>query len=235
MTLWGMTETRITDPDTGGQKGTKAERFSLLPRGPLAEVARLYAFGARKYEAHNWAKGYAWSLSAEAMERHLALWLAGEDTDPESECHHLASVVFHALSLMEFSVTHPEKDDRMKGGARPDVPLAEQVAEDEGAFDAVEDEGAFGAVEVEMPGATYVDGELYRYQEGERIMVKYTPGLGAGRQHQYDGPALVCVAGDGRMPMVEAVPERGNPDGWSFLYVQDSIRPMTADELEGLA
>lgn len=105
-------EVRVTDPETGGQKGQKPEQYSLIPKGPLAEVARLYGRGAEKYARNNWAQGYDWHLSFDALMRHAWAFWGGEDVDPETRCHHLSSVVFHAFSLMEFGDTHPEKDDR---------------------------------------------------------------------------------------------------------------------------
>jgi hypothetical protein len=49
-------EVRVVDPITGGMKGSKPERFDLLPWPALEEVARVYAFGATKYDDHNWHK-----------------------------------------------------------------------------------------------------------------------------------------------------------------------------------
>lgn len=105
-------EVRQTDPETGGQKGVKPERYDLLPWDQLAKVARLYARGAAKYEAHNWRRGYVWSSSFASLIRHATAFWEGESLDPETECHHLASVVFHALALMFFEEEHPQKDDR---------------------------------------------------------------------------------------------------------------------------
>lgn len=107
-------ETRITDPETGGEKGRKLERFDLMPAEPLEAVARHYGIGAEKYEDRNWERGYSWSLSFAAMMRHAWRFWRGEDIDPETGSPHLAAVVFHALALMEFARTHPEKDDRPK-------------------------------------------------------------------------------------------------------------------------
>lgn len=110
-----MTETRIRNDKTGGEKGRKLERFDLLPWAELEEVARLYGKGAAKYEARNWERGYDWSLSFGALHRHLAAFWQGESADAETGCSHLASVVFHALALMQFERTHPELDDRPFG------------------------------------------------------------------------------------------------------------------------
>lgn len=105
-------ETRVTDPNTGGQKGDKLERYDLIPVGPLAEVARHYGVGARKYEDRNWEKGYRWSLSYAALQRHANAFWSGESIDPENGQMHLAAVAFHAFALMEWETTHPELDDR---------------------------------------------------------------------------------------------------------------------------
>jgi hypothetical protein len=105
-------ETRVVDPDTGGEKGMKLERYDLIPVGPLEDVARHYGRGAAKYADRNWERGYFWSLSFAAMMRHAWAFWRGEDSDEETGSPHLAAVVFHAFALMEFSKTHPEKDDR---------------------------------------------------------------------------------------------------------------------------
>jgi hypothetical protein len=102
----------VTDPNSGGKKGTKPERYDLLPWDVLDEVARLYEFGTHKYDDHNWRKGFKWSLSFAALMRHARAFWEGEDTDPETQCHHLASVVFHALALMWFQAHEKGTDDR---------------------------------------------------------------------------------------------------------------------------
>lgn len=107
-----MTEKRIVNETTGGAKGSKDERFDLLPWDELAELSRLYGFGAKKYEPRNWERGYAWSLSFAALHRHLCAFWGGESVDAETGCNHLASVVFHAFALMRFEQAHPELDDR---------------------------------------------------------------------------------------------------------------------------
>lgn len=105
-------EVRITNKLTGGEKGSKPERYDLVPVRPLAELAKLYGYGAQKYEDRNWEKGYDWSLSYAALQRHANAFWSGQTVDPESGCHHLASVVFHAFAMIEWGVTHPELDNR---------------------------------------------------------------------------------------------------------------------------
>lgn len=118
MTQLDEGEVRVTNADTGGQKGRKRARFDLLPADALRQVAEHYGIGAEKYEDRNWERGYEWSLSFGAMMRHAWAWWAGEDYDPETGSHHLAAVVFHALAGLTFMDTHPELDDRPLRGDR---------------------------------------------------------------------------------------------------------------------
>lgn len=99
---------------TGGEKGTKDERFDLLPQEALVKVARHYGVGARKYAAHNWRKGYEWSKSFAAMQRHANAFWSGEDIDEETGSPHMAAVAFHALTLLTFMDEQPDFDDRYK-------------------------------------------------------------------------------------------------------------------------
>lgn len=108
-----MSEVRIVDPTTGGAKGQKPERYEQIPAWPLAEVARCYGFGQEKYERGNFLKGYAWSLSTDALLRHIHAWRAGESRDPESGLHHLAHAAFHLFALMQFERAGLGTDDRM--------------------------------------------------------------------------------------------------------------------------
>ncbi len=105
-------ETRVTDPETGGQKGVKAERFDLIPVGPLEELARVYGFGATKYDDNNWRKGYSWKLSFGAMLRHAFAFWRGETYDKESKLHHLAHVAWHCMTLMWYTDNYKKGDDR---------------------------------------------------------------------------------------------------------------------------
>lgn len=106
-------EVRITNQQTGGEKGQKPQRMELIPYDVLMrDVAPLYAKGAEKYADHNYRRGYAWSLSFGALMRHATQFWSGERLDEETGCPHLASVVFHALALLLFTEEHPELDDR---------------------------------------------------------------------------------------------------------------------------
>lgn len=98
-----MTEIRVTSP-TGGQKGSKPEQMSMLPVPALEEVARVYAWAVStgKYDRHNWRRGYDWSLSYDALQRHVMAFWKGQEFDPDSGLQHLAHACFHIFTLMTF-------------------------------------------------------------------------------------------------------------------------------------
>lgn len=132
-----------TTSSTGGMKGVKPERFSLLPVEALNSVARLYAFGAVKYAAHNWRKGYEWTKSYDSLMRHATQSLNGEDYDEETGEPHLAGVVFHAFTLMCYLFDYERYghfDDRYKAdaiesefeGSDEEIAEQEEMSEEDG-------------------------------------------------------------------------------------------------------
>lgn len=97
---------------TGAEKGTKLARYDLVPAEPLRLLAEHYGRGSLKYADRNWEKGYEWSKSFAALNRHLWAFWNGEDIDPETGSPHMAAVAWHAFAMLEYTRTHPEFDDR---------------------------------------------------------------------------------------------------------------------------
>lgn len=95
------TETRITS-ETGGEKGQKLAQLSSLDPHALIALAECSGLGAQKYSAHNYLRGYDWSLSFDAAQRHLLAFWGGEDLDPESGQQHLAHAAWHCLAMLSF-------------------------------------------------------------------------------------------------------------------------------------
>jgi hypothetical protein len=86
----------------------------LLSTEAMNQTAAVLAFGAEKYAAHNWRKGFTWSRPLAAAMRHITAFNAGEDKDPESGLSHLAHAACCIMFLLEFEKTHKELDDRYK-------------------------------------------------------------------------------------------------------------------------
>lgn len=125
-------EIRVTSA-SGGQKGTKLAAFDQISPEVEWLVAEHFGKGARKYDAHNFRKGYPWSLSYSALRRHLADFWAGKEYDVcpdgcttwegETSEHgrvcinhtgslHIVCVIWHAMVLTEFFLHHKHYDDR---------------------------------------------------------------------------------------------------------------------------
>lgn len=124
---------------TGGEKGAKLAAFDQISPEVERLVAEHFGKGAKKYAAHNFRRGYAWSLSYSALRRHLADFWAGKERDTCSSSGHLGclhvrngenyvgepdtcwnhtgslhivAVIWHAMVLTEFYLHHKEYDDR---------------------------------------------------------------------------------------------------------------------------
>lgn len=89
--------------------------MGLISSKFLIGLAKVLTFGAGKYAAHNWRKGFVLSRPYDALQRHLTAWNDGEDLDPESGLNHLDHAACELMFLRELAETHPELDDRYKG------------------------------------------------------------------------------------------------------------------------
>lgn len=105
-------EVRVTDSKTGGQKGKKLTQLGALDPVALIALARVAGMGANKYSAHNYLKGYDWSLSFNQLMRHALLFWAGEEDDPESGLPHMAHAAWACLALVSFAERDLGNDDR---------------------------------------------------------------------------------------------------------------------------
>ena len=89
-------------------------KHSLVPPDAINMIAEVYTYGAEKYEADNWCKGFRYRRLLDALYRHLSAWNQGEDFDPESGFNHLA----HAGCMLTMLLAHVNRglgtDDRYK-------------------------------------------------------------------------------------------------------------------------
>lgn len=103
-------------------EGTKDDAdkvpYDLLSPEFLEGISKVLAYGAKKYEPYNWAKGIKYSRVFAALMRHLWAFHRGETNDKETNMPHL----WHAGCCLMF-LTHYEAkrrkyrefDDRWKG------------------------------------------------------------------------------------------------------------------------
>lgn len=115
----GQSET-VTVVDKPAQAGIKydegKEPLDLLSPVALFKIARVMEFGRKKYSAHNWRKGMAWTRIGAASLRHIFKWLGGQDKDPETGLSHLSHAGCCIMFLLEYEETHKQLDDRYVKG-----------------------------------------------------------------------------------------------------------------------
>jgi len=105
-------ETRVVSA-TGGAKGSKEEQLGTnLDPLALLVLSRVGTMGARKYKPWNYMSGFDWSLSYNALQRHVNLYWAGEETDDESGISHMGHAAWQALCLISFDLRTLGTDDR---------------------------------------------------------------------------------------------------------------------------
>lgn len=101
-------------PPGGLKHDDGKEPLNLLSRTWLLGVAKVMAFGAKKYAPHNWRKGLHRSRLVAAAFRHLLAYNACEDNDPETGLSHLDHASACLMFAREQHETHPELDDRYR-------------------------------------------------------------------------------------------------------------------------
>ena len=118
--IYELLEGRIpAKTDASKEEGTKYDRgktrLDLLSMEALEEVGKVYTYGTKKYDAHNWRKGLKFSRIIAAVLRHFFAFIRGEDRDKESGLLHLAHAAWGILTLISFFVQYDEYgqfDDR---------------------------------------------------------------------------------------------------------------------------
>lgn len=98
--------------------------------GGWVECAEVFDYGKRKYSAHNWCRGMAWSIPIACAARHLLAIIRGELTDPESGKSHRGHTFCNLAMLYTFGETYPEGDDRPAAGLFSSVPVPFELALD---------------------------------------------------------------------------------------------------------
>jgi hypothetical protein len=96
----------------GRKDDTGKPGFELLPFDALAEVHKILEFGADKYGARNWEKGFNWLRLANAAARHLFAWMRGENADQDTGRSHIAHLACCALFLLAHELRGIGEDDR---------------------------------------------------------------------------------------------------------------------------
>lgn len=122
------------------QKGQTAagELLKFVSLKGLEEAAFVFAYGAQKYAAWNWAKGMPWSVPLGCILRHH---LTPRAEDEESGRLHWGHVVCNIIMLVHFEDHYPEGDDRPPAACWGPEP--EEEEEEERAYSQAEADAVF--------------------------------------------------------------------------------------------
>ena len=102
--------------------------LSRLPMGLVPDSMAVYAStgfleGALKYGRYNWRiAGVSASIYNDALQRHVADWWGGEDYDPKTGVHNLASALCCIGIILDAEVCGKLTDDRP-----PAAPISELI------------------------------------------------------------------------------------------------------------
>ena len=120
--LGPKSEATFTPSETGGVKGKKQPQLGAIDPQALLALARVAGRGNEQLvdrvgltpeEArYNYLRGFDWSLSFDAMQRHALAFWAGEDLDPDTGLPHMAHAAWHTLALVAFALRGIGRDDR---------------------------------------------------------------------------------------------------------------------------
>jgi hypothetical protein len=102
-------------PPSGVKHDQDKPRMELLDPLALEGLAAVLTFGAKKYAAHNWRGGIAYSRLTAALLRHVFAILRGEYIDPESGLPHIDHVGCCWMFLSNMMKTREDLNDLYKG------------------------------------------------------------------------------------------------------------------------
>ena len=94
-------------------QGMKKVQLWLVPDQVIAEVAKSFEEGAKKYQPYNWRKiKIQASQYISACKRHLAQWTEGEELDKDSGLNHITKAISTLVVLRDAMMNDMIIDDR---------------------------------------------------------------------------------------------------------------------------
>jgi hypothetical protein len=103
-------------------------RMELLPPNATIEVAKVLAFGAKKYAPENWRKlEDLQSRYTGASLRHIFAHMNKEKLDKETELSHLAHAICCLLFKLEIELEEKSEEERLRGSERSECSESNQI------------------------------------------------------------------------------------------------------------
>ncbi len=103
--------------DGGGLRyNQNKEPLELVPPSLVFAVAAVLKKGAEKYAPRNWERGMPYTTVLGCLLRHVFKWASPfhSDIDEETKLNHLWHAACNIAMLIEYDLTCPEMDDRVK-------------------------------------------------------------------------------------------------------------------------
>ncbi len=144
-------------------------RYDLIPPDFLEFLARVFGYGAEKYDDNNWMKGLNQSETYACHMRHIQKWWAGENLDEDdpvsgqkgSGLPHLWHALWNVGVMAYFERHRPDLDDRGINEPR----LVERIYSDPDSTTHT------FIVEVQLPADGSNEGFIFAQQGDERTSI----------------------------------------------------------------
>lgn len=94
------------------KNGIDKPQLSLIPQHALIEVAKVFMYGAKKYDEYNYSKGETNTVYIDACMRHVNQYLLGKDNDDESNLLHLAHAVANLMMVIDNTIIGTNIENR---------------------------------------------------------------------------------------------------------------------------
>ena len=96
--------------------GMAKPSLAAVPQIALFHLGAAMAFGAHKYDRFNWRDNKVTvSVYTDAIARHLAAYIDGEDHAPDSRATHLGHIMASCAILLDAAACGKLNDDRIRG------------------------------------------------------------------------------------------------------------------------
>lgn len=112
--LYSQATGEVTEVKGGVKHDGDKPALALLPFRATEEVAKVLAFGAKKYGTYNYKAGFAYTRLISAALRHVFAFARGHDKDEETGLSHLAHAACCVLFLLDQQLAGTGEDDRWK-------------------------------------------------------------------------------------------------------------------------
>lgn len=107
-----MKKTRREEKQQGMRDNEHKPKWSYVDFQSLLPLVQVLEYGANKYAPNNWKKGLSVTETCESMLRHTFAFMNGENTDKESQLHHIGHIMANAMFISWMLTNLPEHDDR---------------------------------------------------------------------------------------------------------------------------